>query len=60
MIFFLGLLLFSRNFAKTINDADGHKMGDISNNARFSVLKIAKGSRLLNFGYLCRSAIRHW
>ena len=32
----------------TINDADGHKIADISKSTRFSVLKMAEGNRLHN------------
>ena len=46
-VFVQGLLLLSRNFANSINYANGHEIVDISNNRRFSVWKIAKGNWLL-------------
>ena len=54
------LLLFSRKFAKTVQDANRYKMADISvpnNNARTSLLKSAKASSLFFNLYICVEGI---
>ena len=53
--FCLDLLLFSRKFAKTVQDADHYKMADISapsNNTKTSLLKSAKASSLFFNSYV--------
>ena len=58
--FCLDLLLFSRKFAKAVQDADHYKMAHISapsNNTKTSLLKSAKASSLLFNSYVSVGAI---
>ena len=59
-LFCSDLLLFSRKFAKTVQDADHFNMADISApsiNTRTSLLKSAKASSLFFFFGICMEGI---